>query len=186
MPGGEGIQVDPGGLTRHAVRLDRRTDSLDTSRQAGQHVRFGRRRVGAKGDAGEVPLGALREAVAALRRVPGEPAELAAHLAARYPAVVAAADAARACAEGFLRQRDTGWRLAADELRGWVDAVAGLPEREATLARLKAGRAWLKAGRAWLKAIAVQLRNERWRRSRSTRSGSGRSCGRRATSSWAR
>jgi predicted ATPase len=107
-----------------------------------------------EGDAGEVPLDALREAVAALRRVPGEPAELAAHLAARYPAVVAAVDAARAYAEGFLRQRDTGWRRAAAELRGWVDAAAGLPEREATLARLKAARAWLKA-------TAVQLRNER-------------------------
>ncbi|MEU4643963.1 AAA family ATPase [Micromonospora sp. NPDC023814] len=114
-----------------------------------------------EGDAGEAPLdalreavAALREAVAALRRVPGEPAELAAHLAARYPAVVTAADAARAYAEGFLRQRDTGWRRAAAELRGWVDAAAGLPEREATLARLKAARAWLKA-------TAVQLRNER-------------------------
>ncbi|MER5336773.1 AAA family ATPase [Micromonospora sp. NPDC002717] len=107
-----------------------------------------------EGDAGEVPLDALREAVAALRRVPGEPAQLAAHLAGRYPAVVAAADAARAYAEEILRQRDTGWRRAAADLRAWVDAAAGLPEREATLARLKAARAWLKA-------TAVQLRNER-------------------------
>ena len=41
MPGGDGIQVDPDDLTRHAARLDRRADSLDTARQAGQHVRLG-------------------------------------------------------------------------------------------------------------------------------------------------
>ncbi|MEV0805038.1 AAA family ATPase [Micromonospora sp. NPDC050200] len=93
---------------------------------------------------GSPPVGALREAVAALRRVPGEPAELADHLAARYPAVAAAADAARAYAEGFLRQRDTGWRAAAADLREWVTAAGGLAAREATLARLKAARAWLK------------------------------------------
>ncbi|MGN9893378.1 AAA family ATPase [Micromonospora sp. L31] len=97
-----------------------------------------------EGDGVEVLLGALREAVAALRGVPGEPADLADHLAARYPAVVAAADAARAYAEGFLRQRDTGWRAAAAELREWVAAAGGLAAREATLARLKAARAWLK------------------------------------------
>ncbi|MFC8616576.1 AAA family ATPase [Micromonospora purpureochromogenes] len=96
------------------------------------------------GDGAEALLGALREAVAALRGVPGEPADLADHLAARYPAVVAAADAARAYAEGFLRQRDTGWRAAAAELREWVAAAGGLAAREATLARLKAARAWLK------------------------------------------
>ncbi|MGW4502743.1 type VII secretion target [Micromonospora sp. NPDC004336] len=41
MPGDEGIQVEPDGLTRHAARLDRRADNLDTARQAGQHVRLG-------------------------------------------------------------------------------------------------------------------------------------------------
>ncbi|MEU5942246.1 ATP-binding protein [Micromonospora sp. NPDC047548] len=97
-----------------------------------------------EGTGSKPPVGALREAVAALRRVPGEPAELADHLAARYPAVVAAADAARAYAEGFLRQRDTGWRAAAAELRAWVTAAGGLAAREAALARLKAARAWLK------------------------------------------
>ncbi|MEV4490176.1 type VII secretion target [Micromonospora coxensis] len=40
MPGGDGFQVDPDDLTRHAARLDRRADSLDTARQAGQHVRL--------------------------------------------------------------------------------------------------------------------------------------------------
>ncbi|MEV4467372.1 AAA family ATPase [Micromonospora echinofusca] len=102
----------------------------------------------------EVPLDGLRGAVAALRRVPAEPAELAAHLDARYPAVVAVAGAARAYAEGVLRQRDTGWRRAAAELRGWVDAATRLPEREATLARVKAARTWLKS-------TAARLRNER-------------------------
>ncbi|SCL44896.1 Excreted virulence factor EspC, type VII ESX diderm [Micromonospora citrea] len=41
MPGDDGIRVDTDGLTRHAARLDRRADSLDTARQAGQHVRLG-------------------------------------------------------------------------------------------------------------------------------------------------
>ncbi|MFC4019140.1 AAA family ATPase [Micromonospora sp. GCM10011542] len=107
-----------------------------------------------EGDAAEVPLDALRAAVGELRRVPGDPTDLAAHLTARYPAVVAAARAARAYAEGFLRQRDTGWRWAAAELRAWVDAAHRLPEREATLARVKAARSWLKT-------TAVELRNER-------------------------
>ncbi|MFE9914124.1 AAA family ATPase [Micromonospora sp. NPDC005553] len=102
----------------------------------------------------EPTVGVLRDAVVALRRVPGEPAELADHLAARYPAVVAAADAARAYAEGFLRQRDTGWRAAAADVREWVATVGGLPAREATVARLKAARAWLKDAGA-------EIRNER-------------------------
>ncbi|MET8307284.1 AAA family ATPase [Micromonospora sp. NPDC005173] len=102
----------------------------------------------------EPPVGALRDAVAALRRVPGKPADLADHLATRYPAVVAAADAARSYAEGFLRQRDTGWRAAAAEVRAWVAAAGGLPAREATLARLKAARGWLKDA-------GTEIRNER-------------------------
>ncbi|MEU8298952.1 AAA family ATPase [Micromonospora sp. NPDC048909] len=97
---------------------------------------------------------ALFAAVSALRAVPGEPAELAAHLTARYPAVVDAARAARAYAEAYLRQRDTGWRSAAAELRAFADAAGRLPEREATLARLKAARTWLKN-------TAAELRNER-------------------------
>ncbi|MET8364824.1 AAA family ATPase [Micromonospora sp. NPDC005194] len=107
-----------------------------------------------EGPGAEPTVGALRDDVAALRRVPGEPAELADHLAARYPAVVTAADAARAYAEGFLRQRDTGWRAAAADVREWVAAADGLPAREATLTRLKAARAWLKDA-------GTQIRNER-------------------------
>ncbi|MEU7971798.1 AAA family ATPase [Micromonospora sp. NPDC049089] len=107
-----------------------------------------------EGPGSEPTAGVLCDAVAALRRVPGEPAELADHLAARYPAVVAAVDAARAYAEGFLRQRDTGWRAAAADVREWVAAAGGLPAREATVARLKAARAWLKDAGA-------QIRNER-------------------------
>ncbi|WFE53602.1 AAA family ATPase [Micromonospora sp. WMMD1155] len=102
----------------------------------------------------ETSVGALHDAVAALRRVPGKPADLADHLAARYPAVVAAADAARAYAEGFLRQRDTGWRAAAADVRKWVAAADGLAAREATVARLKAARAWLKG-------VGAEIRNER-------------------------
>ncbi|MGW3793834.1 AAA family ATPase [Micromonospora arida] len=107
-----------------------------------------------EGPGSEPTAGVLRDAVAALRRVPGEPAELADHLAARYPAVVAAVDAARAYAEGFLRQRDTGWRAAAADVREWVATAGGLPAREATVARLKAARAWLKDAGA-------EIRNER-------------------------
>ncbi|MFF5054601.1 AAA family ATPase [Micromonospora sp. NPDC000663] len=107
-----------------------------------------------EGPGSEAAVGALRDAVVALRRVPGDPADLADHLAARYPAVVTAADAVRAYAEGFLRQRDTGWRATAADVREWVAAADGLAAREATLARLKAARAWLKdAGTA--------IRNER-------------------------
>lgn len=107
-----------------------------------------------KGPGSEPTVGALRDAVAALRRVPGEPAELADHLAARYPTVVTAVDAARAYAEGFLRQRDTGWRAAAADVRGWVATAGGLPAREATVTRLKAARAWLKN-------TGTGIRNER-------------------------
>ncbi|MFJ2085613.1 AAA family ATPase [Micromonospora chokoriensis] len=102
----------------------------------------------------ETSAGALHDAVAALRRVPGKPVDLADHLAARYPTVVAAADAARAYAEGFLRQRDTGWRAAAADVREWVAAANGLAAREATVARLKAARAWLKG-------VGAEIRNER-------------------------
>ncbi|MEU1745814.1 AAA family ATPase [Micromonospora arida] len=107
-----------------------------------------------EGPGSEPTAGVLRDAVAALRRVPGEPAELADHLAARYPAVVAAVDAARAYAEGFLRQRDTGWRAAAADVREWVATAGGLPAREATAA-------WLKAARVWLKDAGAQIRSER-------------------------
>ncbi|MEV1143934.1 type VII secretion target [Micromonospora sp. NPDC049799] len=41
MPAGDGIRVDPDDLIRHATRLDRSADDLDTARQAGQHVRLG-------------------------------------------------------------------------------------------------------------------------------------------------
>ncbi|WCN79226.1 ATP-binding protein [Micromonospora sp. LH3U1] len=82
-----------------------------------------------EGPGSELPVGALRDAVTALRRVPGKPAELADHLAALYPAVVEATDAARAYAEGFCgsatpaggRRRPTcasGWRLPAGCRRG--------------------------------------------------------------------
>ncbi|GAA0406825.1 MULTISPECIES: type VII secretion target [Micromonospora] len=40
MPTGEHIQVDPDDLVTHAARLDRHADTLDTARQAGQHVRL--------------------------------------------------------------------------------------------------------------------------------------------------
>ncbi|WP_430502584.1 AAA family ATPase [Micromonospora trifolii] len=107
-----------------------------------------------EGPGSEPTVGAVCDAVVALRRVPGEPGDLADHLAARYPAVVAAVDAARAYAEGFLRQRDTGWRAAAADVREWVASAGGLPAREATVARLKAARAWLKDAGA-------TIRNER-------------------------
>ncbi|MDG4810584.1 type VII secretion target [Micromonospora sp. WMMD1120] len=41
MPAADGIQVDPDDLSAHAARLDRCADSLDTARQAGQHVHLG-------------------------------------------------------------------------------------------------------------------------------------------------
>ncbi|MEU5725015.1 AAA family ATPase [Micromonospora sp. NPDC047738] len=106
------------------------------------------------GDAAGVPVGELRAAVAALRLAPGGPEDLADHLTARYPALLAAAKAAQAYAEGLLRQRDTGWQAAAGELRSWIAAAGALPERESALARVKAARAWLKA-------TGAELRNQR-------------------------
>ncbi|SCG69825.1 AAA family ATPase [Micromonospora inositola] len=105
-------------------------------------------------DAPDVPLAGLRDAVAALRLAPGGPEELAEHLTARYPAVVAAAEDVRSYARALLRQRDTGWQAAAADLRGWLVAAGRLPERERTLARLKAARSWLKT-------TATELRNQR-------------------------
>ncbi|MGV9766441.1 type VII secretion target [Micromonospora tulbaghiae] len=40
MPAGDGLQVDPDDLTAHAAHLGRCADSIDTARQAGQHVRL--------------------------------------------------------------------------------------------------------------------------------------------------
>ncbi|HEX5541643.1 MAG TPA: AAA family ATPase [Micromonospora sp.] len=94
-----------------------------------------------------VPLTELQAAVAALRAVPSAPDELAAHLAAHYPAVARAAEVARTGAEEWLRQRDSGWQQAADELRAWLTAVRELPDQQRDLAILKAARKWLsKAG----------------------------------------
>ncbi|OKI61674.1 AAA family ATPase [Micromonospora sp. CB01531] len=106
------------------------------------------------GDPAGVPVGELRAAVAALRLAPGGPEDLADHLTARYPALLTAAKAAQAYAEGLLRQRDTGWQAAAGELRSWIAAAGALPERESALARVKAARAWLKA-------TGAELRNQR-------------------------
>ncbi|MFC8848979.1 MULTISPECIES: type VII secretion target [unclassified Micromonospora] len=41
MAAGDGIRVDPDDLTTHAAHLERCAASLDTARQAGQHVRLG-------------------------------------------------------------------------------------------------------------------------------------------------
>ncbi|MCW3817889.1 AAA family ATPase [Micromonospora sp. DR5-3] len=106
------------------------------------------------GDVAGVPVGELQAAAAALRLAPGGPEDLADHLTARYPALLAAVPAAKAYAEGLLRQRDTGWQAAAGELRAWIAAAGALPERERALARVRAARAWLKA-------TGAELRNQR-------------------------
>ncbi|MFU8874353.1 AAA family ATPase [Micromonospora sp. SL4-19] len=106
------------------------------------------------GDAAGVPVDELHAAAAALQLTPGGPEELADHLTARYPALLAAAQPAQAYAKGLLRRRDTGWAAAAGELRAWVAAAERLPERERALARVKAARAWLKA-------TGAELRNQR-------------------------
>ncbi|MFE9959159.1 AAA family ATPase [Micromonospora sp. NPDC005299] len=106
------------------------------------------------GDADGMPVGDLHATVTALRLTPGGPEELADHLTARYPAVLAAAQAVQAYARGLLRQRDTGWQAVAGELRAWIASAETLPERERALARLKAARAWLKE-------TGAELRNQR-------------------------
>ncbi|MEU8313754.1 type VII secretion target [Micromonospora sp. NPDC048887] len=40
MQPGDGLQVDPDDLNAHAARLGHRADSIDTARQAGEHVRL--------------------------------------------------------------------------------------------------------------------------------------------------
>ncbi|SCF16373.1 AAA domain-containing protein [Micromonospora viridifaciens] len=106
------------------------------------------------GTAAGVPVDGLHAAAAALRLAPGGPEELADHLTARYPAVLAAAQVAQAYAKDLLRERDTGWQAAADQLRAWVAAAGTLPERERALGRVKAARAWLRA-------TGAELRNQR-------------------------
>ncbi|MEU1687942.1 AAA family ATPase [Micromonospora sp. NPDC005707] len=101
-----------------------------------------------------VPVDDLHTAVTALRLAPGGPEELADHLTARYPAVLAAAQTAQAYAKGLLRQRDTGWQAVAGELRAWIASAGTLPARERALARLKAARMWLKE-------TGAELRNQR-------------------------
>ncbi|MEV0428503.1 AAA family ATPase [Micromonospora sp. NPDC050495] len=106
------------------------------------------------GDVADVPVDGLRAAVTALRQAPGGPEELADHLAARYPELLAAVQAAQAYASDLLRRRDTGWPAAAGELRAWLARAGTVPEREGGLARLTAARAWLKA-------TGAELRNQR-------------------------
>jgi hypothetical protein len=86
--------------------------------------------------------------------VPASPEDLADHVVRRYPEVARAADEVRAAAEGWLRQRDSGWRRAADEVRAWVGAARRLPEQERTLDTLKSARKWLNAAGA-------EIRNDR-------------------------
>ncbi|MGC9671225.1 AAA family ATPase [Planosporangium sp. 12N6] len=106
------------------------------------------------GDVPGVPLDGLRAAVAALRDAPRTPAELAAHLHARYPAVADAADTVRAAAAEWLRQRDTGWRQVAADVHDWVDAARTVPDHGRSLARVKSARTWLKK-------VGEELRNDR-------------------------
>ncbi|MEV4411019.1 AAA family ATPase [Catellatospora sp. NPDC049609] len=99
-------------------------------------------------------LALLRDAVAALRLLPGAPAELAAHLADRYPAVAQAAELVREESAAYLRERDTAWQAVAGELRAWAAAARREPALQAEQARLKAARAWLKR-------TADEIRNAR-------------------------
>ncbi|MFG2054267.1 AAA family ATPase [Micromonospora sp. NPDC048930] len=101
-----------------------------------------------------VPVDELRAAAAALRLAPGGPDELAEHLTTRYPAVLAAARAARAYATDLLRRRDASWPAAADQVRAWIAAAGTLPERERAVARLQSARAWLTT-------TGAQLRDQR-------------------------
>ncbi|NJC71231.1 AAA family ATPase [Planosporangium thailandense] len=96
------------------------------------------------GDAPGVPLDGLRAAVAELRAAPRTANELAAHLHTRYPAVEAAVDAVHTAATDWLRQRDSGWRQVATDIRAWVDAARRVPDQERSLNTLKSARAWLR------------------------------------------
>jgi hypothetical protein len=99
------------------------------------------------GDVPDLPLAALRGAVATLREAPSSADGLAAHLAVSYPEVAKAAEAVREAADNWLRERENGWRQAAARLRVWVDAARRAAESEQQLALLRKARDWLrKAG----------------------------------------
>jgi energy-coupling factor transporter ATP-binding protein EcfA2 len=103
-----------------------------------------------------VPVGELRDAVAALREAAPDPAAepsghptraagLAAHLRDWYPVVAEAAAAAREGAAAWLHRHDAPWQQASLDLRLWLREERSLPERQRELAALKEARAWLRA-----------------------------------------
>lgn len=106
------------------------------------------------GDAAEVDVSALRDALARLHTMPTDAAALADHLLFTYPRVLQAAAAVRTAAMSWIDNRDGAWRPLADELRGWLANArrAGDSERRVTL---------LRAARAWLLNSAAEIRNER-------------------------
>jgi predicted ATPase len=101
-----------------------------------------------------LPVGPFAAAVEALRAAPTDAGGLAAHLLARYPGLVQAAEAVRAAAAEELRQRDAVWQRLVPDLRRWAETARALPDQRRRLATLKAARAWLRAA-------GVDLRNQR-------------------------
>mgnify|MGYP001282237988 CR=1 FL=1 len=128
--------------------VDRRNDLI-------RQIRAMISRISVPDDAPEsVPLAPLRTAVSMLRELPSAPHDLADHVVRQYPEVARTAEAAREQALAWLRQRDSGWQRAADEVRAWVEAARQLPEQKR---RLKT----LTAARDWLKTTGDEIRNDR-------------------------
>lgn len=96
------------------------------------------------GDVPDVPLDALRAAVATLNEAPSSADGLAAHLATRYPEVAKAAEVVRGGAADWLRERESGWRQTAARLRVWLDAARRAAESEQRLTLLRKARSWLQ------------------------------------------
>ena len=91
-----------------------------------------------------VPLNDLRKALVALRELPDLPDDLARHVAIQYPDVAKTADAVRAGAEQWLRQRDTTWRRLAEQVREWMTSAREVLQQQAHLSRLRAARTWMR------------------------------------------
>ena len=104
---------------------------------------------------------------------------LAAHIEQAWPTLSDAATALRAAAEGELRAREDRWAPVAAQVAAWC--------KQASTAETAAQAVpALQAAITWLKNATDDIRNARLEASETALARSGRSCARKATSTWAR
>ncbi|MCG5431949.1 AAA family ATPase [Mycobacterium sp. MYCO198283] len=112
----------------------------------------------------ELPaLATFNDAVAAARQAPDGETELAAHLEATVPAVIATAEALRNQADVALKQRESVWVPLAVQLGAWVPAEEAARELDGTVKTMTAAKKWMNdhAGQfrnLRLKPVAAQAR----------------------------